>query len=416
MEAKYIYTELNENSNKFWHISLDGTSVTTHWGRVGDNGATLTKTFGSTVEAERFYSRKISEKERKGYTLQKTIGASPTSVDKGKIAVLAHKQIEHADCDETRKLIDFLVKRNIHAIEGATSIKFNESTGQFTTPLGVVTLEGIDEAESILKTLGNLIEEKKFGDYRFTNLVNQYMRIIPQNIGRRRVSAANLFGSMAVLQQQKQLLDTLRAVVKDGLKDADKDAPVVFRTKLTLIDSKNPDFNRIATKYERSMNRGHSSSRLKLKKVWKVEILGAESAFENDGMKVGNIKELWHGTKDANLLALLKSGYIVPRNGGSIRITGRMFGDGVYFSDQSTKSLNYATDVWGGSRSQRCFMLLNDVAMGKEYTPRGAFYSATCPQGYDSTFAKAGSSGVRNNEMVVYRTSQIRPKYLCEFE
>lgn len=414
MEAKYIYTELNENSNKFWHIVMNDSSVTTHWGRVGDNGSTLTKTFLSTIEAERFYTRKISEKERKGYTLQKTFGASPTIVDKGNLAVIAHKQIEHGNCDETRKLIDFLVRRNIHAIEGATGIKFNESTGQLTTPLGVVTIDGINEAEGLLKRMADLIENKQFGSYQFTNLVNQYMRIVPQNIGRRRVSAASLFGSMAVLQRQQQLLDTLRAVVNNGIKASADDAPVVFRTKLVLVDSSDPEFGRIKAKYERSINRGHSSSSLKLKKVWKVEVLGAETAFENDGIKVGNIKELWHGTKDANLLALLKGGYIIPRNGSSIRITGRMFGDGVYFSDQSTKALNYATDVWGGGRSQRCFMLLNDVAMGKEFIPKNSFSAA--PKGYDSTFAKAGASGVRNNEMVVYRTSQIRPKYLCEFE
>ena len=28
--------------------------------------------------------------------------------------------------------------------------------------------------------------------------------------------------------------------------------------------------------------------------------------------------------------------------------TGRMFGNGVYFSDQSTKALNYAYGYWGG--------------------------------------------------------------------
>jgi hypothetical protein len=34
---------------------------------------------------------------------------------------------------------------------------------------------------------------------------------------------------------------------------------------------------------------------------------------------------------------------------------------------------------------------------------------------YDSTFAKARWSGVINNEMIVYDTRQINPKYLVEF-
>jgi hypothetical protein len=57
--------------------------------------------------------------------------------------------------------------------------------------------------------------------------------------------------------------------------------------------------------------------------------------------------------------------------------------------------------------------VLNDVAMGKQYMARNSL-SGGCPRGYDSVFAKAGSA-VMNNEMIVYRLSQIRAKYLCEF-
>ena len=35
--------------------------------------------------------------------------------------------------------------------------------------------------------------------------------------------------------------------------------------------------------------------------------------------------------------------------------------------------------------------------------------------GYDSTFAKADASGVANNEMIVYDTQQICPRFLVEF-
>ena len=92
-----------------------------------------------------------------------------------------------------------------------------------------------------------------------------------------------------------------------------------------------------------------------------------------------------------------------------------MFGPGAYFSDQSTKSLNYAYGYWGGSADNNCFMFLADVAMGKAYTP-SSWGSGFPKRGYDSTFAKAGKSGVRNNEMIVYKTNQANLKYLIEFE
>jgi poly [ADP-ribose] polymerase len=93
-----------------------------------------------------------------------------------------------------------------------------------------------------------------------------------------------------------------------------------------------------------------------------------------------------------------------------------MFGDGLYFSDQSTKALNYATNFWrGGGSTRRIFMFLADVAMGKPYTPSG--WGRDFPRrGYDSTFAKGGVSSVSNNEMIVYETNKANLKYLIEFE
>jgi hypothetical protein len=61
-------------------------------------------------------------------------------------------------------------------------------------------------------------------------------------------------------------------------------------------------------------------------------------------------------------------------------------------------------------------MFLCDVAMGKVFRPQGA-NSALDPRkdGYDSTFAEAGKCTIANNEMIVYDTQQICPRFLVEF-
>jgi poly [ADP-ribose] polymerase len=137
-------------------------------------------------------------------------------------------------------------------------------------------------------------------------------------------------------------------------------------------------------------------------------------AFEQDGAKLDNIWELWHGTRVSNLLSILKSGFQIPPTNAA-HCTGRMFGNGIYHSDQSTKSLNYAYGYWhGGSRDDQCFMFLNNVAMGRIHTPRS--HTESLPKReHDSTFAEGGSSGVLHNEMVVYRTSQVDPVFLVQF-
>jgi poly [ADP-ribose] polymerase len=154
---------------------------------------------------------------------------------------------------------------------------------------------------------------------------------------------------------------------------------------------------------------------LDVKTVYSVDINVVKEAFQKDGAKLKNIWELWHGTRASNLLSILKAGLIIPPSNAP-NVTARMYGNGIYASDQSTKALNYAFGAWGsGARDNNCFMFLLQMAMGNHYTPRGSFSGNKAPLGYDSTFAKANQSGVYNNEMIVYRTSQVDLNYLIEF-
>jgi poly [ADP-ribose] polymerase len=398
---RLIYTDLKDNHNKFWQIERNGTHVATHWGRVGaTSGQTKSFAFGDESKAEAFFEKKIKEKMKKGYTKQRTVASSGD----GHVSVAAKVEIEHAGDKQTSQLIDFLVKRNIHQIEGLTSVRLE--AGRLTTPLGPVTAEGLDEAQQILIAMS--APKAKLGD-----LANSYLRIVPRNIGYRRVDPEALFGSKEKLEQEQATIDSLRAVV-DGLADqakqAAQDAPVSFATKLEFIPETDQEFKRLNKLFLGSLNNRHQSARMRLSRAWKMSIASQEAAFESN---LKPVMELWHGTKDVNLLSILKNGFIIPKRNQGIAIAGRMYGDGVYFSDQSTKALNYAGGYWGGQTSQRPFMLLNDVAMGKQYMARNSL-SGGCPRGYDSVFAKAGSA-VMNNEMIVYRLSQIRAKYLCEF-
>lgn len=95
--------------------------------------------------------------------------------------------------------------------------------------------------------------------------------------------------------------------------------------------------------------------------------------------------------------------------------TGAMFGYGLYFSDQSTKSLNYCDGMlWNNSKKQdKVYMFLAEVAMGNFYIPKDSTRNNP-PKGYDSYFAKGRESGVQNNEMIVFNTNQIKLKYILE--
>jgi DNA ligase-1 len=54
-------------SNKFWEVWMDGTDVTTQWGKIGTGGQTKTKSFADEAKAKKEYDKLVAEKTGKGY-------------------------------------------------------------------------------------------------------------------------------------------------------------------------------------------------------------------------------------------------------------------------------------------------------------------------------------------------------------
>ena len=58
----------DEHSHKFWTITLEGSSHTVRFGRIGTEGQEQKKTFPSADAARKSYDKLIAEKLKKGYT------------------------------------------------------------------------------------------------------------------------------------------------------------------------------------------------------------------------------------------------------------------------------------------------------------------------------------------------------------
>lgn len=425
---KYIKSDVGNNNNKFWYITLfDNGDVLTEWGRVGDKGQS--KMFPGAGAG--FLEKKCREKEsyrngeipyRKLNVVESnsTITVSKQAAAQSDLKEIAKKQIK-SNNPIVVKLLEYLAKVNAHQITTATGgkITYSDTTGLFSTPLGIVTQENIDQARAILTDIGDLVADRKWND-KLGGLTNDYMMLVPQDIGHKRLDTRDFWADLNKVQAQGQILDNLQASLVTATSTPARKTTVdvpeaqVFDCQLHLIDDKK-EIDRIRAFYRKTRQSIHQSSSLDVKTVYSVVINTVNAAFAKDGAKMTNIWELWHGTRASNLLSILKAGLIIPPT-SSPHVCGRMYGDGLYFSDQSTKSLNYATGYWnGGARDNNCFMFLCSVAMGNPYTPSGSFSGRSAPKGYDSTFAKAGKSGVMNNEMIVYRLGQAKLDRLIEF-
>lgn len=453
-----VDTREGRNNNKYWYCKVlsDGTMYR-EWGRIEDvdePDGKKEESFSSSDmairEAEKKYKAKKRGKKKDGVIISQYVDAN--IIDDGPVTktssagsnnqdlqALAAAQIAAGD-KTIEALVASLADANVHTITATTTMAYNKDTGLFSTPIGVVGQENIDKARKKLASLAKMVAEDQSHYKRAGELLDQYLMLVPQSFGRStRPTVQLLLPDENAVSKQNDLLDALQGsidILKSGknkpkAKQKTKQEKVWEVTLRLVKDSKT--INQIKALYGSTRKSMHVSSRLDVKRVFEFDHKQMSKRFDKYGKKIGNIKQLWHGTSMGNLLSIMAKGLIIPAETSSY-VTGRMFGNGLYFSDQSTKSLNYAYGYWSGRYSNRCYMLVLDVAMGKEYVPNsrhdkvpggGHVHSLNkAYPGYDSTFARGSScvgrgesdSGVLNNEMIVYETYQCAPRFLVEFE
>lgn len=409
-----IMANADNNNNKFYELKLeDDDSVVARYGRVGVQGVTEHKGHGEAT-----FDKVAKAKKAKGYREVNILTTENVSKPiSGNVVELAKRDIIRNN-PVLEKLIEKLAKINRHQLLAASGGNIDIVDGQVKTPLGLVTLDSVLDAKKKLNELNKFVLNQDLNrDY--VTCLEDYLTLVPQKVGHKRGWHTNFFTEFTTFQNQNDLLEQIEQSIKSYQPPAPSadNNPVekLFGYNLTLLEDVRI-FDRINKFYSSNINSRHVTRGYKLKKVYTLINPEKENRYKMYETKLGNVKQLWHGTRPSNVLSILKGGLVIPpTNNTNFTISGRMFGNGCYFSDQSTKALNYATPYWSGGQreSDELYMFYASVAMGKEYTPSGP--TQYLPKGYDSIFAKANISGVMNNEMVAPLVDQFRLDYLCEF-
>lgn len=411
-EIKLIKTEVGENANKFWTGQLfDDDTVKATWGRVGYSGDS-----GEWNGGDAYLSKKVKEKLKKGYTELKTIGnatmssASGSTIRNSDLHSIAKSQLIKSSNPTLEKLIQRFVQANVHKITSNTQITYNSTTGLFATPLGIVTLDGLTEARNLLAELAPIVRNRKFGS-EADRILSKYLRLIPQHLGMKRFSTETVVPDNSALQKQNDLIDSLESSYQATQNTPTTSTPnktheQVFKVDLDVLSDR-AERARLERYFESSKKRMHGYDNVRVREIFQVNIHDMTNGFES---KTTPIKEVFHGTSQANCLSILKSGLKVSPP-STAAIAGKMFGNGIYGAINSTKSLGYTFGRWGqGGVGDSGWLFVCDFAMGKIYETR---YSCQPQRGYDSVWAKAGSS-LANDELIVYRNGQVKVKYLLE--
>lgn len=416
IQKKYelILCEVGENKNKFWRGLLydDGTGAS-EYGRVGYTAQQCEYPSHEIVES------KMRGKIKKGYTELKTIdntsnasSVKSSTVKDSNLHSIAKSQLIKTSNPTLERLIKRFVDANVHKITSNTQITYNSTTGLFATPLGIVSLEGLTEARDLLAELSPIIRSSNFGS-KADNLLSKYLRLIPQNLGMARFNTQSVIPDDTAIQKQNDLIDSLESSYQalqttpaQATDSSKKVAEQVFKVDLDVL-SDNSERSRLERYFEKSKKNMHNYNNVKVREIFKVTIHDMNTFFEKT---TSPVKEVFHGTSQANCLSILKSGLKVSPP-STAAIAGKMFGNGIYGAINSTKSLGYSFGRWGqGGVGDAAWLYICDFAMGNIYETKT---SCSPKKGYDSVWAKAGSH-LSNDELIVYRNSQVNIKYLLE--
>lgn len=407
-KVRLVFSDLKNNSYKFWDGELldDGTVIST-FGVVGATNP-QSKNFGQVGKS--FFEKKIREKERKGYTHAKVLleGVSNKVVDKRSLADIAVNQIKFSN-PMVEALIKRLANSNIHKITNSTSISFDN--GVFQTPLGVITQEGIDEARILLQYFfSNVKKRKKLGE-EFDKSIDKYLMIIPRPKGYG-LYYDNIFTTEDEIKKESDVIDALEnsLALATAPTPTPKDKTVeqnIFDLSLEIEQDKSIR-KRLEDWYEKTKKSMHSYDKVKVREIYNVDLLKYNQNFRSD---LANLTQVWHGSGQSNILSILKSGLSVSPP-STAAIAGKMFGNGVYGSETSSKSLGYSLGRWGQSSGDSGWLFVCEFAMGNPYYAKNSL--STIPSGYDSCWALPKNTSLYNDELIVYNSNQIRIKYLIE--
>jgi poly [ADP-ribose] polymerase len=442
--------DLKNGNNKFYHIeghaSKDGAKfrLYSRYGRVGAHGVEEERVppqDRESLEAAFEHLKKAKTSSRKGYVEVKLaaskVGSSVANqkilsddIKKDKVTTNSKASSKVRLDPSVQKLVKRLYEEAGQAVRSQLSGTLNTSV---ENPLGTLTLSQISEGRDILQEIQRLlVKTPKLIDSinpKLLDLSNKFYSAIPQTMEKRPRSAEGKprmdawLGKMAlnndsILDDKEDLLELLSDVkgMVGGFATTDIGKKYLeIGCEYTPVDKGDSEFGRV-TKFLQDTRSRHHRWSSSLVNLWVVEIKGQKDKHLPTMKKVGKVQPLFHGSRNANILGICKRGLLLRPPG--VYITGSMFGNGLYFADQSSKSEQYSTGRFGGGRGggNTAFMFIADIALGriKKYQ-RAQTNLQKPPQGYDSVQGTKGP-GLLHNEFIIYDIKQHILQYLVEFK
>lgn len=283
------------------------------------------------------------------------------------------------------------------------------------------TKRQVDSGWKILRSLG---ESKSVDD--FNAKLTKLLSISPRKVDRFRgqTIASYLAPAAKTPEEQQEIFASIIAREESLLQAMDAVVSTVSArsTKETVISPFGNVEISEPTKEEtqRVIERLSDQLKGKVKKVYRVVPNDQQLKFDTylAEHNIQHVEMFWHGSRNENWISIIKKSLMLNPNAV---ITGKMWGNGIYFAPSSMKSWNYTSyhgTLYASGNAGTAFMGLYATAYGNPYFPDHLMQGTKAflqQQNADCIHAKAEIAGLRNDEVIFFDEDAICLQYLVEF-
>lgn len=388
MEEKYLVMVTDDNHNKYYHMIPNGSNFSVEYGRIGSSMRT------DTYPSYKFES-KYYEKIRKGYQ------------DKTGLYLSEHKttSLKSIHDAKIREFIDKLLKFSNDSV-------FNN----YTVNVNAVTQSQIDEAQKVLNRLFDMLK-RQFTIGEFNKSLIELYSILPRKMSKVKNHLINDFDLREiknVLVKEQDLLDSLSSSMNVANSTNDNnDQNVLDILGIEVEHCTDKEISEIQSHMGQISN--------KFSQAFKVKHHKQSAEFTKFEKTKRDL--LWHGTRNENVISILQKSLQIRPSG--VVITGAMFGNAVYFANKAIKAMGYTStkgSIWANGKDSVGYLFVFDVALGNQkhiYKHDSSCYnlneSKLKSEGFDSVYAHGGID-LKNDEFMIYNSSQCRIKYIIEIK
>jgi poly [ADP-ribose] polymerase len=400
VRRRFQLTNFQGNNNKYYLVetwSLAGNDVffRATYGRVG-----ATPQIDERITDQQWVERKICEKVKKGYLeveLHSPLTPTQPSVQSPRID------------PHVQQLVDYIYAEAGDNIASYLAVDVN-ALSQTQIAQGRTMLQMAQQQYVAWRTTQSQAPFRALAE-----TVEQFYNTIPTQLPRRIEHEQVVLDFCTEFDKQEDRLNQLEAALATYA--VQQQQPQLSHydllgADLALLPPSDRRHNAICKYIARTCGHGY---KVNVHDIFAVTIPNERQAFEANTLGCRCIETLFHGTPSQNVRHILRSGLICPRTASH----GRMFGHGIYFANQCTKSANYCSV----SRRNRPYMLLlADVAIGRPFIAHDSLPNLTAPPpGYDSVLGKAGKTmawggSLRFDEHIVYNAAQQTLRFLVTFD